>query len=252
MQQLESTQKKDIIDHAARKIVIIYEPGKTTFTAQDDLLLNAYLRLHDFDEKLMATANELFRDFGPVRKKMDKLDEELKKVQAAFDECILIADKLCAFNHEPDEASLEKLAKSQEQASREIFAYDKEIIEVYNNIKNLSKRVTQYNEASEDELNNLYDDFSKISMDHSVNWQNNAIDIAAFEDEYEDFDSYRTGNEKRRETLMEFCDNTSNAYAILGLQTNSLYTVWKEFLKRCQLLRSTAALHAAAMRFTNN
>jgi hypothetical protein len=252
MQQLESTEKKDIIEHAARKIVIIYEPGKTTLTAQDEQLLNAYLRLHDFEEKLMATANELFRDFGPVSKKINNLKEELKNVQATFDECLLLADKLCAVNYETDEASLEELGKNQEQASKVIFAYNEEIMKVYKKTESLSKRVEQYNEASEDEANSLYDEFSKISTDHSINWQNNAIDIAAFEDEYEDFDSYRTVSEKRRESLMNFCDATSNDYVTLGLQTNSLYAVWKEFLKRCQLLRSTAELHTAALRFTNN
>lgn len=251
MQQLQE-EKKEIIEHSARKIVLIYEAGKTSLTAEDEELLNIYRRLHDFEVQMLATASKLFNEFIPVSKKLAGLNEELIKVQAAFDECSLMADKLSATNYNTDEVSLEMLAKTQEQTGRELLAYSDKVMKVYKRIKSLSKELTKYNTSNEEEVETLYTAYSKISTDHSINWKDNAINIAAFMDEYAQFESYRSINEERRDNLIDFCNTTVNNYSTLTLKSNSLYNVWKEFSKRYELLKVSADLHASAVGFTNN
>ena len=94
MRQLQEEIKKDIIKHAARNIEIIYEPGKTAMTKQDEQLLAAYIQLHDFELKMQKTVDKLYHDFIPVNKIIDTLREELMKVQDTFNDCCSLADKL--------------------------------------------------------------------------------------------------------------------------------------------------------------
>ena len=252
MQQLQEEIKQDIIKHAARNIEIIYEPGKTAMTKQDEQLLAAYIQLHDFELKMQKTVDKLYHDFIPVNKIIDTLREELMKVQATFNDCCSLADKLSDTSYIFGETSLEKLTESQVLTGKEILNYNDKIIKAYETIEGLSKEVNKYNEANEDEANALYDEYSKICTAHSINWENNAINIVTFEDEYARFLNYRTVHEDRRTSLMNFCDSALNNYTNLNLQTNSLYNVWKEFIKRCNLLRTLAELHAKVLGINNN
>lgn len=252
MLQVNEAIKKDIITHAARKIEVTYEPGKTVMTQQDGELLDAYTRLHDFEFEMLQTANKLYHESVPAGKKIDMLHGELSKAKIAFNECCQLADKLSAMSYDRDETNLKKLAKCQEQTGEELIAYSDSLQEVYETVKELSEKVNKYHEENEDVANALYEKFSAIRTAHSVNWQDNAINIVAFEDEYDRFYSYRTVSEERRESLMDFCNKTLNSYSTLNLQTTALYDVWKEFLKRSDLLKVVAGLHSQQTGFTNN
>ncbi len=252
MQQLQEDIKKDIIRHAGRNITIIYEPGKTTMTEQDEQLLAAFIKLHDFELRMKETADKLFHEFIPVNKEIDALREELAKVQATFDNCCSLADKLSGATYVFEETSLDKLTESQMQTQEELVAYSDRIMKAYETVDKLSKEVDKYNVADEDECNALYDEYSEINLAHSQNWENNSINIVDFDNEYDTFLSYRSVQEDRRKSLMSFCDNAMNNYTNLNLETTTLYNVWKEFIKRSNLLRSVAELHTNATRFTNN
>lgn len=221
-------------------------------TPQDKQFLDAYIRLHDFEAEMLAIANKLFHSFIPVSKELEDLGEALKKVKNSFNDCTLMADKLCAIDYNAEEVSLEKLAKNQELTGKELLGYSDRIMKVYETVKELSAEVDKYNKANEDEVNNLYEVYSKIRTAHSVNWEKNTINIARFEGEYEWFLAYRSVNEDRRENLMDFCTSAIDNYATLTLRTNSLYDLWKEYLKRVQLIRAAADLHAQLVGFTNN
>lgn len=252
MQQLQEDIKKDIIKHAGRNITIIYEPGKTTMTKQDEQLLAAFIKLHDFELRMKETADKLFKEFIPVNKEIDALREELAKVQATFDNCCSLADKLSGATYVFEETSLDKLTESQMQTQEELVVYSDRIMKVYETVDKLSKEVDKYNVADEDECNALYDEYSEINLAHSQNWENNSINIVDFDNEYDTFLSHRSVQEDRRKSLMSFCDNAMNNYTNLNLETTTLYNVWKEFIKRSNLLRSVAELHTNATRFTNN
>jgi len=252
MQNLQETIKKDVIKHATRNIEIIYEPGKIAMTKQDKQLLAAYIKLHDFEMKMQKTADKLFHDSTPLNKTIETLREELMHVQSTFDTCSELADKLADVTYVSGETSLEKLTESQVNTSKEILDYNDKIIRVYEMTEVLSKEVDKYNLANEDEMNLLYDEFSEIRTAHSVNWENNSINIVTFEDEYDRFCGYRGVQEERRVSLMDFCDKTITNYTSLNLQTATLYNVWKEFLKRCDLLRKIADLHTNALSINEN
>ena len=252
MQHLHQTIKRDVIKHATRDIGIIYEPGKAVKTAQDEQLLAAYIKLHDFELKMQSTADKLYKESIPLNKAIEALREELILVQATFDTCCELADKLSDVTYSVKETSLEKLTESQEKTSKEIADYNERICKIYEITEALSKGVTEYNLANEDEMNLLYDEFSAINTAHSVKWENNAINIAEFDDEYQHFLSFRNVKEDHRTTLMNLCENTIVNYSNLNLQTTTLYNVWKEFLKRCSLLRAMADLHANALTININ
>ncbi|HEY5407050.1 MAG TPA: hypothetical protein VIJ92_08180 [Ginsengibacter sp.] len=247
MQHLEETVKKDVIKHATRTIELIYEPGKTVMTKQDEQLRAAYIKLHDFELKMQKTADKLFRESVPLNKTIDNLREELMKAQATFADCCKLADKLSDVTYSSGETSLEQLTESQEQTGKEILAYSDKIMKVYEIVVVLSKEVGEYNVASEDESNLLYDKYAAIKTAHSANWETNSINIVTFEDEYEKFHSYRSVREDNRVGLMDYCDKTISNYTSLNLQTTTLYNVWNEFVKRCNLLRAMADLHANAL-----
>lgn len=252
MQNLQETIKKDVIKHAARSIEIIYEAGKTAMTKQDEQLLAAYIKLHDFELRMQKTADKLFHDSIPLNKSIEVLREELMHVQSTFDDCCELADKLSDISYSSNEASLEKLTASQEKTSKELLEYSDKIMKIYKLTESLSKEVDKYNVANEEEMDLLYDEYSAINLDHSINWENNSINIAAFDKEYENFHSYRSVQEDRRVSLMDHCDKAINNYTSLNLQTTTLYNVWKEFLKRCSLLRTMADLHANALAINVN
>lgn len=252
MQVLQEEVKKDIIKHATRTIEIIYEPGKTTKTAQDAQLLDAYIQLHDFEQEMGKTADELFHDFIPVGKTIDELCKELIKVKATFDHCCSLADKLSDANYVFAETSLEKLIQERERTEEELKVYNEKILKLYGTLEGLYKKLNEYNEANETKLDAIYTEYNSIKSAHSSNWESNAINIVTFEDESEKFYSFRTVMEKRREGLIDFCENAVKDYETLNLKTTTLYNVWNEFVKRCDLLRALSDLQNNATGFTNN
>ena len=252
MQNIQETIIKDVIKHATRNIEIICEPGKIAMTKQDKQLVAAYIKLHDFEMKMQKTADKLFHDSIPLNKTIETLREELMHVQSTFDACSELADKLSGVTYVSGDTSLEKLTESQVHTSKEILGYNEKIVRIYEMTEVFSKEVDKYNLANEDEMNLLYEEFSEIRTTHSVNWENNSINIVTFEDEYDRFCIYRDVQEERRVSLMDFCDKAITNYTSLNLQTTTLYNVWKEFLKRCDLLRTMADLHANALAINNN
>lgn len=252
MQVVQEEVKKDIIKHATRNIEIIYEPGKTTKTAQDGQLIDAYMQLHDFELEMEKTADGLFHDFIPVDKTIDELREELIKVKDTFDHCCSLADKLSDASYVFAETSLEKLIQGRERTEKELKVYNEKILKLYETLEGLHKKLNEYNEANEDRMEDLYREYMTIKSAHSSNWKSNAINIVTFEDEYEKFYSFRTVMEKRREGLIDFCEDAVKDYETLNLQTTTLYNVWNEFVKRCNLLRAVSDIHTSATGFTNN
>lgn len=150
------------------------------------------------------------------------------------------------------ETSLEKLIQGRERTEKELKVYNEKILKLYETLEGLHKKLNEYNEANEDRMEDLYREYMTIKSAHSSNWKSNAINIVTFEDEYEKFYSFRTVMEKRREGLIDFCEDAVKDYETLNLQTTTLYNVWNEFVKRCNLLRAVSDIHTSATGFTNN
>ena len=252
MQQIQENIKKDLIRHPFGNIEIIYEAGKTTLTAQDQELLEGYIRLHDFELELKNTANKLHQESILMNEAIKNLHEELKKVQATFDTCCALADKLSEASYVLEETSLEKLAECRKQTEKELKNYDEKILEIYETAKALQEKVIKYNDADENTVEALYSEFTTLSMNHISNWEKNAINSVAFDEQFDKFREYRTGMENHRESLMSRCTAAMDNYTNLNLKTTALYNVWNEFIKRCTLLTKVSDLHTKATGFTEN
>lgn len=252
MQQLQENIKKDVIKHPYGNIEVIYEPGKTSMTAQDEELLAGYIRLHDFELDMKNTADNLFKESIPINKNIKALQKELKKVQATFDNCCELADKLSEASYVFEETSLQKLEQRRKQTEKELKAYNEKILEIYESAKALQQKVAKYDKADESNVEAIYSEFTTLSMDHISNWKNNSINCAAFDDQFNKFREYRSAVETQRENLLSACTKAMDNYTNLNLQTTALYKVWNEFVKRCDLLTKVSDLHNKATGFTEN
>jgi hypothetical protein len=75
MEQLQEVIKKDLITHPLRNIEIIYEAGKTTFTAEDEALIGGYTSLHDLELEMKNTAGKLHHQSLSVNETIQGLRE---------------------------------------------------------------------------------------------------------------------------------------------------------------------------------
>ena len=229
IKEIKEEIKKEIINHASKKIEIVYEPGKTEMTCQDKQLLDSYIRLHDFECEMGQIVDNLFHEFVPVNKKLNELRKDFLEAKATFDKCRVLADKLSGLSYDPKETNLAKLIAGQEKTSNQLLPYSEKITEVYNNIKALTARMDEYYVRNEDEANALYDEFSALNAAHSANWEHNSINIVIFDREYDNFLSSRGVMEDRRDSLLDYCNTTINDYTALSLESNGLFEVGQIF-----------------------
>jgi len=252
MQPSQPATKKDIIDHPFRKIEIIFEPGKTTLTPQDELLLHTYIRLHDLQLDIKNKAENLYRESVAINQNIAFLEKELERVGATFNTCVKIADKLSSAGYNPEEASLEKMMTAREETVSQLSDYNTKIVSVYEAAQALNKKMNEEADSDEEKLEALYDELTSLAMDHMENSENNAIDPVAFDEQFDQFRGYATSKVEQREVLLQSCDSVLINYTNLNNQTTTLYNVWNEFLKRYDLLIAMSDLHNGAMVFNVN
>jgi hypothetical protein len=251
---IPSTQeiKKEIHKHEYRNIQLIFEPGKTTITQEDEALPAGLIKLSDFELEMRKTVDQLYKDCIPVDKMINALRDEFAKVNATFNTCVEMADKLADTSYVVTEASIEKLTQGQIKTNEEIQRFHAGMTKVFAEVQGLEKRLEKYYLANEDESNALYDEYSEIVLNHSHHYEINSINIVDFDDEYNNFLEYRGSCEDRRKTLLDYCDEVLENYTRLNLENTTLYNVWAEFLKRCDLLRKVAVLHSGVIGGTYN
>lgn len=252
MQPLQEGIKKDLIKHPFRDIEIIYEAGKTTLTAQDEALIARYVRLHDFELEMKNNIGKLYRESVSISETLQALSEELIKVRHTFDTCCKLADKLSEPSYLLEETSMEKLEKARMRTESELKDYHKKLLNIYETAKVIQEKINQYNATTENEAELLYEEFSTLVTDHSINWENNTIDTEAFDRQFNQFREYTTAMESQRETLMSECESAMDNYTNLNNETTALYNVWHEFIKRSDLLARMFDLHTKAIGFTEN
>lgn len=252
MQPLQESIKKQLIKHPFRTIEIIYEAGKTTLTAEDEALIAGFTRLHDFELELINNAQKLHQQSESVNKEILPLKEELKKVRTTFDICCTLADKLSEASYLVEETSLEKLQKARMRTERELKDYHEKLLNIYETAKVVQEKINEYNTSIDKERESKYDQFETLVLNHSINWENNTINIAKFDEQFSQFNEYSSMTERQRDTLMSECDSTMDNYTNLNNETTALYSVWNEFIKRIDLLARMSELHTKATGFTEN
>jgi hypothetical protein len=73
----------------------------------------------------------------------------------------------------------------------------------------------------------------------------NTNDIVSFDSDLEDFRLTQNMHEKSGITFMNLCDEILFAYNAFNLETNTLYGLWREFLKRCELIEVVSNLRSS-------
>ena len=252
MQPSQPAIKKDIIAHPFKKIEIVFEAGKTTLTTQDELLLNTYIRLHDLHLDMKTKAEKLYRESVTINQDIALLHKELEKVNATFAICLQIADKLSAPGYNPQEASIEKMMAARKETVSQLTGYNTKIVSIYKASQALSKKMNEETDSDEEKLEALYDELTSLAMDHLKNWENNAIDAVDFDQQLNQFKDYANPTLARRDDLLQACDNVLINYTNLNNQTTTLYNVWNEFIKRCDLLVAISDLNNGAPEFNAN
>ncbi len=245
MSESQQEVKKEIIKHACRNIEIIYEPGKTIMTEEDEQLVEGLIRLHDFELKVQNFVDEMYKFSVPVNKGVEEMRKQLEDVVAVYKKCAEMADNLSGTTYLVEEASLEKLTESQLHTTELLQSHHKDMLKLYGDVKILEKKVNDFIVMDEEEMTALYDEYSDIATRQINNYEINSINIVCYDDEYERFLSYRDGLADRRKMLSDLCDAALENYTKLNLENTAIYNVWEEFTKRCNLLRTVAGLHGA-------
>lgn len=252
MQQSQDGVKKDIIEHPLRNIEVTYEAGKTTLTRQDKELLSTYIRLHDMELQRKNVSHELYDESVTINETIESLHTEIKNVQASFDASCALADKLSAPNYELGEASLEKLANARLQTEELLNDFSEKILAVYEATKAMQEKLNETNNNDEEEVDALFGELENVFMDHINNGKNNSINAVAFDEQFNSFREFSGVLESQREELLNECEEAMNNYTNLNLECINLFNVWKEFIKRCNLLTAMYNVHNDAVGFTDN
>ena len=252
MHSLQKDIRKDIIKHPYRNMEIIYEAGKMMLSAQDEELIKEYTRLHDFEQKMKSTAEQLHRQSESLNETILQLDEKLLSVRASFDTCVSLADKLSQANYSLMETSVEKVAKVQEQTQEKLKDYHKDLLAIYEIAKVMQEDINQYHEFNENGTETIYEEVYTLVMNHSANWENNAINTSDFDRQFNQFRKFATMMENRREFLVAESESVMDNYNNLNNETTALYNLWNELIKRTDLLARMSDLHNKTTGFTEN
>jgi uncharacterized coiled-coil DUF342 family protein len=252
MQPLQQDIKKELIKHPFRNIEIVYETGKTILTAQDEELIAGYIRLHDFEHEMKTTAEKLNRESVLVNETLEELREQLKTVRATFDNSCELADKLSEPTYSVHETSLQKLAVARQQTEEELKDYHDKLLAVYETAKVIQDEINEYHDATENQAEALYEEFSGLVTDHAQNWENNTVNIVDFDRQFDQFREFTTAMESYKESLVSESESAMTNYTNLNNESTALYNVWNEFIKRTDLLAKMADLQNNATGFTEN
>lgn len=238
--------------HPMRCIALNYMPGETALTTEDEQLLEKYLQLHDFEYQLLKKSEELFKSFNVIDKQVKVLREGLDKIKSKLDDTIAMADKLSGNSYIPAEANMEKIKQRNAATIKELASYHQRLNELYKELKYQQEILTGCVIASEEGSEKIYKEYNSISAIHNKHYTSNTIDIVSLDDDFQNYLITQNLYEERRNSFIDSCNTVLNSYTILNLETNLLYGVWNEFLKRCELMQVVAALQSSKISSSAN
>ena len=243
MSQSSQISGNFVHQHPMRRIELQYMPEKTLLTTEDETLLKKYLELHDFEYHLLKKTEELYISFCEIEKQVSTLLERVNDIKEKLNKSVAMADKLSADTYIPAETNMEKIQENNASVAAELSTHHQHLQSLYTEVKYYQGILNSCIEATEEGSEKIYDEYSIISTAHSQNYEINTIDIVSLHIDYEKFCSSRDLCEERRDGFMNECDKVLNNYNTLNLETNALYNLWAEFIKRCELIQVVATLH---------
>lgn len=238
--------------HSMRRIELVYMPGKTALTTEDEQLLEKYIQLHDFEYHLLKKTEELHKSFYEIDKQVNTLRERLAEIKGKLNDSVTMADKLSEDSYIPAETNIEKIKENNTSIAVQLSLYHDQLNSLFQEVRYNQGILNNCINTSEDGSERIYDEYTSISEAHNQNYKTNTIDIVSLDSDYEKFCNSRELNEKRRNDFMERCNNILNHYNALNLETNAIYQVWTEFSKRCELIQAMAILHNSNISASSN
>ena len=220
-----------LYEHPLRKFEIEYDDSKP-WTALDEDLINAFIALHDYEWERKEKAGELLKQYGELNRAVDAARVEWQKVKKMMDETRQFAEVVIPAMQLKQVVVHEHFDKTVVQTDEAILEYDKVMRAIDLETPEPDR------DAFFEEQENLtwWDQFDEVNLEHSQQWEVNSIDTAVFTDTEEMFRLFVGEQTKHHDQVMDYINRVINNHHILMLETELLYEVWKEFIKRVQLL----------------
>ncbi len=222
------------LSHPLRPVTIQYDEA-ITWTAEDEQLVQAYLKVHQHEWEMQEANRNLVQAFSNARAKMKvvrteliALTEKLKQFRTEADEAF---DKLVLHNFQIEDIFI----PMAEKMMKEIKAYQALIEDARNEFDVAHTPFQHYLEQYYD--NQVWSEFSTINSKHIQNYAINSIDICLFDKESEKFKGWNSMNKGVQERQVDIINKTIDELNTLQLETTIQYTVWGEILKRFEWAR---------------
>lgn len=221
------------IEHITRKISFSADESRT-WTEDDEKLVTAYLQLHNREQSLKIQGDDLVKKFTGINKQTEKLRAILNVVKKLITAASELADKFNPIIPKKQEI-VKQITDETEKISNRIQKYHRLMEKLSVEIDVHSK----INSRFLDDLENmeLWEAYKEVMHIHFNNYEINSIDIVSFSNEDELFRGFASVWDDKNKYAFDYSDKAIENYNRLILETEIQYGIWKEYLKRFELIR---------------
>ncbi|MFN8323421.1 MAG: hypothetical protein U0T74_12240 [Chitinophagales bacterium] len=220
-----------LFEHPLRKFEITYDDSKP-WTTQDEDLVNAFLNLHQYVMERTETSRHLMEQYAALNRAIGAARTEYQKVRKMMDETRQMAEVVIPAMQLNQVVVQEHFDKAVLQTDEAILEYD----QVMRAIDLETPEPARYAFIEEQDDAPIWNQFDETNLEHSRQWEVNSIDTAVFTDTEEMFRVFVGEQARQQDQVIDYTNEVINNHHILMLETELLYEVWKEFVKRVQLL----------------
>jgi hypothetical protein len=241
--------KQQVIEHATRKISFSTDELKL-WTKEDEILMKAYISLHDKELLLKAQAKELLSLSADLNKQTEKVRLKLIALKEMIAAISKLADGFIVINPNRQHKANE-ISKEAKKLNAHIRG---EYHSILSELELTSKTCSEKNEAfiNDTEDDELWDAYSDIKHSHFHNYEINAIDIVSFDKDDDTFRSFASVWRDHNKGIIDYANEAIGNYSKLILETEMQYALWEEFLKRLSLIRMVTATETGEISASSN
>ncbi len=237
-----------VYEHPTRKISFSVDESKP-WTADDESLVNAYLKLHDKETLLKEKGKELMSNCSNLNKHIEKVRVALMDIKTKIAALSKLADGFIVV----DISRAKKAAKISEQVTKvndEVLTYGSLLDKLDEETNNCSALNSAFIDATENF--DVWEEYDDIKSKHLNNYETNSVDIVSFDKDDDAFRGFVSIWSDDNKTIIDYANNAIDNYNKLILETEMQYAIWEEFLKRFALIRSIIETNAVDMSVSVN
>lgn len=224
----------NVIEHRTRNISFSIDETKP-WTKDDEQLINAYIKVHDFEQLIQDTGKVLQNEtkltneeIEQARHNLTGVEKQVKKV-SKFADIFIIPDP-----KKEDKAN--QIFDEADKVYKTITMHQELLLKLDGDIKKFCALKSEYLDNLEDF--SLWEEYNDASHEHAKNYETNSIDIVSFGLEDEFFRGYMSVHKESNHGVFDRADKSIENYNSLICETKIQYATWEEFLKRIHLIRA--------------